>query len=79
MNGRSQMQGGNNWIFPKDIYMQTGPSETFIGWKSGQTTFVPLWVQMEGAWIWTPYVLYGPRGGIHKDNFFGSLRLKSAG
>jgi hypothetical protein len=27
--------------------MQTGSSGTLIGWKSGQTTFVPLWNQME--------------------------------
>ncbi len=23
-------------------------SETFIGWKSGKTTYVPLWDRMEG-------------------------------
>jgi hypothetical protein len=28
--------------------MQTGSSGTLIGWKSGQTTFVPLWDRMEG-------------------------------
>ncbi len=33
--------------------MQTGSSETLIGWKSGQTTFVPTWDRMEGAWLWT--------------------------
>jgi hypothetical protein len=33
--------------------MQTGSSGTLIGWKSGQTTFVPLWDQMEGAWLRT--------------------------
>ncbi len=33
--------------------MQTGSSETLIGWKSGQTTFVPLWDRMEGAWLRT--------------------------
>jgi hypothetical protein len=33
--------------------MQTGSSETFIGWKSGKTTYVPLWDRMEGAWLWT--------------------------
>jgi hypothetical protein len=31
--------------------MQTGSSGTLIGWKSGQTTFVPLWDGMEGAWL----------------------------
>jgi hypothetical protein len=34
--------------------MLTGSSGTLIGWKSGQTTFVPLWDQMEGAWLRTP-------------------------
>ncbi len=33
--------------------MQTGSSETLIGWKSGQTTFVPIWDRMEGAWLRT--------------------------
>jgi hypothetical protein len=33
--------------------MQTGSSGTLIGWISGQTTFVPLWEQMEGAWLRT--------------------------
>ncbi len=33
--------------------MQTGSSGTLIGWKSGQTTYVPLWHRMEGAWLWT--------------------------
>jgi hypothetical protein len=29
------MQGGKNWILPKEInQMQTGSSETLIGWKS---------------------------------------------
>ncbi len=29
--------------------MQTGFSGTLIGWKSGQTTFVPLWVPNGGS------------------------------
>jgi hypothetical protein len=33
--------------------MQTVSSGTLIGWKSGQTTFVPLWDRMEGAWLRT--------------------------
>ncbi len=33
--------------------MQTGSSGTLIGWKSGHTTYVPLWDRMEGAWLWT--------------------------
>jgi hypothetical protein len=48
MNGRSQMQGGKNWILSKDI----NASETFMGWKSGKTKFVPLWDRLEGAWLW---------------------------
>ncbi len=33
--------------------MQTGSSGTLIGWKSGQTIFIPLWDRMEGAWLRT--------------------------
>ncbi len=44
MNRRFQTQEGKNWIFS---------SGTLIGWKSGQTTFVPLRDRMEGAWLWT--------------------------
>ncbi len=39
--------------FYRNRSMQTGSSGTLIGWKSGQTTFVPLWDWMEGAWLWT--------------------------
>ncbi len=53
MNGIFQMQGGKNRILPKYRSMQTGFSGTLIGWKSGQTTFVPLWDRMEGAWLRT--------------------------
>jgi hypothetical protein len=28
-------------------------SGTLIGWKFGQTAFLPLWDRMEGAWLWT--------------------------
>jgi hypothetical protein len=48
------MQGDKNRILPKDINA-TGSSETLIGWKSGQTTYVPLWDQKEGAWRWTQF------------------------
>jgi hypothetical protein len=41
------MQGGKNWILPKDIPMETGSSETLIGRKSGKTTNVPLWERLE--------------------------------
>ncbi len=52
MNGRFQMQGGKTG-FCRNRSMQTGSSETLIGWKSGQATFVPPWDRMEGAWLWT--------------------------
>jgi hypothetical protein len=39
--------------FCRNRSMQTGSSGTLIGWKSGQTTFVPLWDWMEGAWLRT--------------------------
>jgi hypothetical protein len=33
--------------------MQTGSSGALIGWKSGQTSYVPIWDQTEGEWLWT--------------------------
>ncbi len=39
--------------FYRNRSMQTGSSGTLIGWNSGQTTFVPLWDWMEGAWLRT--------------------------
>ncbi len=39
--------------FYRNRSMQTGSSGTLIGWKSDQTTFVPLWDRMEGAWLRT--------------------------
>ncbi len=39
--------------FCRKRWTQTGSSGTLIGWKSGQTTFIPLWDRMEGAWLWT--------------------------
>jgi hypothetical protein len=44
--------------FYRNRSMQTGSSGTLIGWKSGQTTFVPLWDWMEGAWLRTLNVLF---------------------
>jgi hypothetical protein len=52
MNGRFQMQGGKTG-FCRNRSMQTGSSGTLIGWKSGQTNYVPLWDRMEGSWLWT--------------------------
>ncbi len=59
-NGRSQMQGGKNWILPKEINANRS-SKTLIGWKSGKTTCDPLWDRMKGAWLWTQHPL-----GKHK-------------
>ncbi len=39
--------------FCRKRWTQTGSSGTLIGWKSGQTTFIPLWDRMEGALLWT--------------------------
>ena len=36
--------------------MQTGSSETLIGWKSEKTTFVPICYRMVGAWLWTLFL-----------------------
>ncbi len=52
--------------FYRNKSMQTGSSGTLIGWKSGQTTFVPLWDRMEGAWLRTraalhPFVMVADR------------------
>ncbi len=55
-------RGGTTWTgglkcrevktgFCRNISMQTGFSGTLIGRKSCQTTFVPLWDRMEGAWL----------------------------
>jgi hypothetical protein len=43
MNGRFQMQGGKNWILPKEIIANRSFWDAH-GWKSGQTTYsyVPL-------------------------------------
>jgi hypothetical protein len=49
MSGKSQMQGGKNWILHEIDKRKSGSSETLIGWKSGKTTYVPLWNLMEGA------------------------------
>ncbi len=61
-----QYRGGTTWTgdlkcrevktgFFRKRWMQTSSSGTLIGWKSGKTTFVPLWDRMEGSWLWTLY------------------------
>jgi hypothetical protein len=47
--GDLKCRDGKNWILRKEI-MQT---ETLIGWKFGQTTFVSLWDRLEVACLWT--------------------------
>ncbi len=46
---------GPSWTFMPFLLqsLQTGSSGPLIGWKSGQTTYFPLWDRMEGAWLWT--------------------------
>jgi hypothetical protein len=47
------MQGGKNWILPKETNANRffGDSRWLEIWKT--TTYVPLWDRMEGAWLWT--------------------------
>jgi hypothetical protein len=52
MDGRFQMQGGKNLNLPKEINANDSFG-TLTGWKSGQTTYIPLWDRMEGVWLWT--------------------------
>ncbi len=56
--------------FCRKRWTQTGSSGTLIGWKSGQTTFIPLWDRMEGAWLWTQV-----RGLEETSTFRIGLRL----
>ncbi len=56
MNGRFKYREVKTGFFRK-TWMQTGSSGTLIGWKSGQTTYVPLWGRMEGAWLWIQWLL----------------------
>jgi hypothetical protein len=67
----STTRGGTTWTgdfkckevktgFCKNRSMQTGSSGTLIGWKSGQTTFVPLWNRTEGAWLRTQLCTWRP-------------------
>ncbi len=53
--------------FYRNKSMQTGSSGTLIGWKSGQTTFVPLWDRMEGAWLRTQvFLIWIWKNCLHK-------------
>ncbi len=52
MNGRFQMQGGKNWILPKQINANRffWDSHWLEIWSNH---FCPIWNRMEGAWLWT--------------------------
>jgi hypothetical protein len=52
MNGRFQMQGGKNWIFPKEMNANRffWDSHWLEIWSNH---IFPLWDRMEGAWLWT--------------------------
>jgi len=50
MKGRFQMQGCKTG-FCRKMSMQIGSSVS-LAEKPGQTTYVPLWDRMEGAWLW---------------------------
>ncbi len=62
--------------------MKTGSPGTLIGWKSGQTTFVPLWDWMEGAWLRTQvlqskhYIFKPPCIFSGKGKLYSVLTLK---
>ncbi len=62
MNGRSQMQGGKIGFCEKRL-MQTGSSETLTGWKSGETTFVPLRTEWRESG-------YGLCGFLKANNYY---------
>jgi hypothetical protein len=49
MNGRSQMQGGKNWILSKD-FNETGSSETFMRWKSEPVLLNVYWAPELMQW-----------------------------
>ncbi len=51
MNGRSQMQGGKNWILPKELIAIRffWDSHWLETWKSH---LCPSMDRMEGAWLW---------------------------
>ncbi len=57
MNGRSQMQGGKNWILPKELNTNHS-SETLIGWKLEKNLCLSMWpnggsvgcVTMDSGW-----------------------------
>ncbi len=55
--------------------MQTGSSETLIGWKSGKITYVHLGDRMEGTWLWALYSLKHLNFRIKHTYLLNSLPL----
>ena len=53
MNGRFQMQGGKNWILPKEINANRIFWDSHLARNLVKTTYVPLWDRMEAACLWT--------------------------
>jgi hypothetical protein len=60
------MQGGKNWILPKEINANRffWDSHWLEIWSNH---FVPLWNRMEGVWLWTHFKLR--RAGFEKNGF----------
>ncbi len=54
MNGKSQTQGGESWIFAKRDEYKPVPLRLSLAGNLEKTTYVPLWDRMEGSWLWTP-------------------------
>jgi hypothetical protein len=52
MNGIFQMQGGKNWILPKEMVLL---GLSLAGYLV-KPLFFPLWDPMEEAWLWTQSV-----------------------
>jgi hypothetical protein len=47
------MQGGKNWILPKEINADRFFLRLSFPENLEKTTYVPLWDRMEGVWLWT--------------------------
>jgi hypothetical protein len=47
------MQGGKNWILPREINANRFFLRFSLAGNLEKTTYGPLWDRMEGAWLWT--------------------------
>ncbi len=78
MNGRFQMQGGKNWILPKEMNANRffWDSHWLEIW-SKHLLYVPLWGRMEGAWLWTQWVTHRCLGActLHGHSYLFRLLL----